>query len=177
MSGHFKLLIKSEAGALLVAITNKGIRFENDGTWIVDGPSLDEPLVDFVIRPRHQASSFDMTETYKGELIWDHSEMWWARDPDGSQIWWSAPEGFQDFYEPAPWPYPEIGSDGLEPGTGLEPDFEGSIHGAGGTAYSLHIDREIVVSEGILVRNDPQQGIGFVWSLLDPAKEIKPTTG
>ena len=166
---EIKLLIKSEAGSLTVTITDKGVQFDNDGAWIVDSPALDEPEdVDFVICPVRRVAAASKEETWEGDVVWGHTEVWWAREPDGKHIWWSAPNGPLDSYKPAPWPYPEVDPDGLEP------DFEGVIHGLGGSAYELYIDREVVVPEGILVRNDPQMGYGFVWSLFDPAKEIKP---
>ena len=54
-----------------------------------------------------------------------------------------------------------------------DPDFEDGIHGLGGSAYELCIDREATLPEGIMFFHDPQVNVGMVWSLFDPAKEIK----
>ena len=113
-------------------------------------------------------TSFDHEPMYKGEPVWSHTDEWWARSPGGRHIWWATRNGVEDPYVPAPWPYPEN-----PPDDWLELDFEGVIGALGGSACRLYIEAEVTLSEGIVFRNDSQVFVGYVWTLFDPAKEIK----
>ena len=112
-------------------------------------------------------SSFDSQPLYQGLEVWDCTDVWWARDPESRQIWWAFSNGRLNPYTPAPWDLPVLNRP-----DGLEPDFEGAIGKAGGVAFDLYPEDEVELPEGVAFKNDPQVGVGLVWSLFDPAKEI-----
>lgn len=114
--------------------------------------------------------SFDSQPMHKGEPVWDERRVYWARL--WGRVYWCAPNGPADSMEYKPWPYPEWDEDKLD-----EPDWHAhfqEITGGAGWAYDLYIEAEEVLPEGVAFRHDPQVGIGYGWSLFDPAKEIKP---
>jgi len=112
-------------------------------------------------------SSFDSQPMYKDRSMWDYTDVWWARhDRD---VHWADNSHGEDPYKPKPWVFPNQDPDGH-----LEPDFQKAIESTGGTWYELTIEETDVVPEGILFLNDAQMGgVGFVWSLFDPEKEVK----
>lgn len=117
-------------------------------------------------------SSFDQQPMFRGDELDDLTHVWWARSPDHCHIWWADRNGAADPYVPAPWPFPP--KDHPE-GLWDDPDFEGVIGELGGSAYELYIEEEVELPEGIVFYHDPQVGVGMLWALFDPAKEIKPT--
>lgn len=108
--------------------------------------------------------------TFRGDEVWDHREYWWARF--GSQIHWAMPNGPADSWTPVPWTYPEWDGNEFH-----EPDFHAHFQKlTDGVAweYALWVQDEVLTEDGIAFHNDPRVGVGMVWTLFDPAKEVKP---
>ena len=116
-------------------------------------------------------SSFEMNPTFRGDPVWDLTHVWWAKDHSGCHVWWADGNGPDDTYVAAPWDYPK------DAPWGWDEDFEGAISKTGASAYNLDVEASVKLPEGIVFRHDPQVGgVGMVWGLFDPEKEIKRPT-
>lgn len=132
---------------------------------LTNSPKFNKDAYDLVVLLDEGAESFKQEATYKGEPVWDHTDVWWTRD--GGRIWWAGSrEEDGEYYATGPWTIPS--GDGLLGGA-----FEEAIEATGAPAYSLDTEAEERLPEGIVFRSDPQVGVGMVWTLFDPNKELR----